>query len=113
MTFVFLSNFFFRQKCPQNGLVGLGTLSSQDYGLRLFKNYHHHNIFKHSFVLFVEITITFTTSQIIKKENPRKSPRAPPNSETKDSIGYIQTSFFLVIVLDAIVIATLVSLLAK
>ena len=52
-------------------------------------------------------------SQIIRKENPRKSPRAPPNSEIKDSIGYIQTSFFLVTVFDAIPIETLVSFLPK
>ena len=67
---------------------------------------------EHRFV-FSEIKITFKTSQIIKKENPRKSPSAPPNSEMKDSIGYILTSFFLVIVFDAIVMATFVSLLPK
>ena len=44
-------------------------------------------------VLFIAFLITTKIgdpkSQRVKNENPRKSPRDPPNSDTKDSKSYI------------------------
>ena len=41
-------------------------------------------------------------SQIMRKENPRNIPRAPPNSATRDSRGYMRTSVLLLTVALAI-----------
>ena len=42
------------------------------------------------FVAFLMMTkIGDPKSQRVKNENPRKSPRDPPNSDTKDSKSYI------------------------
>ena len=41
-------------------------------------------------------------SKIVKKENPTNKPKPPPISDMNDILGYIQASFSIFIVVDAI-----------
>ena len=40
-------------------------------------------------------------SQMVRNENPTNRPREPPNSATKETGGYTQTSFSLLISVEA------------